>query len=242
MIGVLFDEFNEKLNYEKKNINLIKYEENLTNDKILTIKNLSYNYQNGKEIFKNLNLEFQNNKIYCLICESGCGKSTFLDLILGLKNFKSGDISIKCKNHEVGYVPQECYISEGSIESNIAFGVFKENLNKDNLINSAKEAKIFDFINSLPDKFNSKLSAFGSNISVGQKQRIGIARTLYNNSKILLLDEPTSALDHETEKKFMNTLQILKKNRLIIMTSHRSHLKENYDYTLKLENNSIKQI
>ena len=242
VIGVLFDEFNEKLNYEKKNINLIKYEENLTNDKILTIKNLSYNYQNGKEIFKNLNLEFQNNKIYCLIGESGCGKSTFLDLILGLKNFKSGDISIKCKNHEVGYVPQECYISEGSIESNIAFGVFKENLNKDNLINSAKEAKIFDFINSLPDKFNSKLSPFGSNISVGQKQRIGIARTLYNNSKILLLDEPTSALDHETEKKFMNTLQILKKNRLIIMTSHRSHLKENYDYTLKLENNSIKQI
>lgn len=242
VIGVLFDEFNEKLYYEKKNINLIKYEVNLTNDKILTIKNLNYNYQNDKKIFKNLNLEFQNNKIYCLIGESGSGKSTFLDLILGLKNFQSGDISIKCKEHEVGYMPQECYISEGTIESNIAFGVFKENVNKDNLINSAKEAKIFDFINSLPDKFNSKLSPFGSNISVGQKQRIGIARTLYNNSKILLLDEPTSALDHETEKKFMNTLQILKKNRLIIMTSHRSHLKENYDYTLKLENNSIKQI
>ena len=239
VIGVLFDEFNEKLYYDKKKINLIKYEENLTNNKILTIKNLSYNYQNGKTIFKNLNLEFQNNKIYCLIGESGCGKSTFLDLILGLKNFKSGDISIKCKDHEVGYVPQECYISEGSVESNIAFGVLVENINKNNLINSAKEAKIFDFINSLPDKFNTKLSSFGSNISVGQKQRIGIARTLYNNSKILLLDEPTSALDHETEKKFMNTLQILKKDRLIIMTTHRSHFKENYDYILKIENNSI---
>tara|TARA_A100001015_G_scaffold320496_1_gene447077 strand:+ start:1142 stop:2836 length:1695 start_codon:yes stop_codon:yes gene_type:complete len=242
VIGVLFDEFNEKLYYKKKNINLIKYEDNLTNDKTLTIKNLSYNYQNGKKIFENLNLEFQNNKIYCLIGESGCGKSTFLDLILGLKDFKSGDISIKCKDHEVGYVPQECYISEGSIESNIAFGVFKENINKDNLINSAKEAKIFDFINSLPDKFNTKLSSFGSNISVGQKQRIGIARTLYNNSKILLLDEPTSALDHATEKKFMNTLQILKKDRLIIMTTHRSHLKENYDYILKIENNSIHKV
>ena len=242
IIGVLFDEFNEKLFYQKKNINLIKYEDNLTNDQMLTIKNLSYNYQNGKEIFKNLNLEFQNNKIYCLIGESGCGKSTFLDLILGLKNFKSGNISIKCKDHEVGYVPQECYIREGSIESNIAFGVLEENINKDNLINSAKEAKILDFINSLPDKFNSKLSSFGSNISVGQKQRISIARTLYNNSKILLLDEPTSALDHATEKKFINTLQILKKDRLIIMTTHRSHLKENYDHILKIENNSIHKV
>ena len=242
VIGVLFDEFNEKSYYEKKNNNLIKYEVNLTNDKILTIKNLNYNYQNNKKIFKNLNLEFQNNKIYCLIGESGSGKSTFLDLILGLKNFQSGDISIKCKDHEVGYVPQECYISEGSIESNIAFGVFRENINKDNLINSAKESKIFDFINSLPDKFNSKLSSFGSNISVGQKQRISIARTLYNNSKILLLDEPTSALDHETEKKFINTLQILKKDRLIIMTTHRVQFKEIYDCVLKIENNSIHKV
>jgi len=242
VIGVLFDEFNEKLYYEKKNINLIKYEVNLTSDKMLTIKNLNYNYQNDKKIFKNLNLEFQNNKIYCLIGESGSGKSTFLDLILGLKNFQSGDISIKCKDHEVGYVPQECYISEGSIESNIAFGVFRENINKDNLINSAKESKIFDFINSLPDKFNSKLSSFGSNISVGQKQRISIARTLYNNSKILLLDEPTSALDHETEKKFINTLQILKKDRLIIMTTHRVQFKEIYDCVLKIENNSIHKV
>ena len=238
----MFDEFNEKSYYEKKNNNLIKYEVNLTNDKILTIKNLNYNYQNNKKIFKNLNLEFQNNKIYCLIGESGSGKSTFLDLILGLKNFQSGDISIKCKDHEVGYVPQECYISEGSIESNIAFGVFRENINKDNLINSAKESKIYDFINSLPDKFNSKLSSFGSNISVGQKQRISIARTLYNNSKILLLDEPTSALDHETEKKFINTLQILKKDRLIIMTTHRVNFKEIYDCVLKIENNSIHKV
>jgi ABC-type multidrug transport system fused ATPase/permease subunit len=242
VIGVLFNEFNEKLYYVKKNFNEIKYEVNLTNNNILTIKNLNYNYQNGKKIFKNLNLEFQNNKIYCLIGESGSGKSTFLDLILGLKNFKSGDISIKCKEHEVSYVPQECYISEGTIESNIAFGVFRENINKENLINSAKESQIYDFINSIPEKFNSKINSFGSNISVGQKQRIGIARTLYNNSKILLLDEPTSALDPETEEKFMNTLRTLKKNRLIIITTHRTNLKRNCDYILKLEHNSIKQI
>ena len=242
VIGVLFDEFYEKPDYTKKNINLIKYKDTLSDNKILTIKNLSYNYHNGKQIFNNLNLEFQTNKIYCLIGESGSGKSTFLDLILGLKNFETGDITIKCKDYEVGYVPQECYISEGTIESNIAFGVFKKNVNRENLINSAKEAQIYDFINSLPEKFNSKISSFGSNISVGQKQRIGIARTLYNNSKILLLDEPTSALDPATEEKFMNILKTLKKNRLIIITTHRNNLKENYDYTLKLENNSIKQI
>lgn len=195
----------------QKNINLIKYKDTLNDNKILTIKNLSYNYHNGKQIFNNLNLEFQTNKIYCLIGESGSGKSTFLDLILGLKNFETGDITIKCKDYEVGYVPQECYISEGTIESNIAFGVFRKNVNRENLINSAKEAQIYDFINSLPEKFNSKISSFGSNISVGQKQRIGIARTLYNNSKILLLDEPTSALDPATEEKFMNILKTLKK-------------------------------
>ena len=80
----------------RKNNNLIKYEVNLTNDKILTIKNLNYNYQNNKKIFKNLNLEFQNNKIYCLIGESGSGKSTFR-FDTGFKNFQSGDISSNVK-------------------------------------------------------------------------------------------------------------------------------------------------
>tara|TARA_B110000305_G_C19376116_1_gene607066 strand:+ start:318 stop:935 length:618 start_codon:yes stop_codon:yes gene_type:complete len=203
---------------------------------------LEYSYKNNKKVFKNLNLNFDIDKIYCLKGESGSGKSTFLDLILGLKNFTDGKIIINCKEDEIGYVPQECYLLDNTIKNNIAFGIPEEKINMEKVNKAARDSQIYDFIDSLPNKFETKISPFGSNISVGQKQRIGIARTLYHNPKILLLDEPTSSLDYNTEEKFVNILIKLKKNRLIIMTTHKANFTKNYDHILELEDNLINEM
>ena len=241
VIDILFDEF---LNTTKKkdNLNSIEYKNFQTGNSILHINNLEYSYKNNKKVFKNLNLNFDIDKIYCLKGESGSGKSTFLDLILGLKNFTDGKIIINCKEDEIGYVPQECYLLDNTIKNNIAFGIPEEKINMEKVNKAARDSQIYDFIDSLPNKFETKISPFGSNISVGQKQRIGIARTLYHNPKILLLDEPTSSLDYNTEEKFINILIKLKKNRLIIMTTHKANFTKNYDHILELEDNLINEM
>lgn len=234
-IGVLFDEFEKK--YENSDtLNSIKYEQKLNNNSSIILSNLSYDYQNGKRIFNNINLEFESNKIYCLRGKSGSGKSTFLDIMLGIKNFSSGELLIKYNRSEIGYVSQECYIIEDTIKNNIAFGIDPLEIDDEKVLKAAKEAQIYDFIKSLPLKFETKLNPFGSNISIGQKQRIGIARTLYNNSKILFLDEPTSSLDHETSENFLKILNEIKENRLIIITSHKKDVESYLDYILDINN------
>ena len=144
----------------------------------------------------------------------------FLDIIRALK-FSSGELLIKYNRSEIGYVSQECYIIEDTIKNNIAFGVDPLEIDDEKVLKAAKEAQIYDFIKSLPLIWELKLNPFGSNISIGQKQRIGIARITYNNSKILFLDEPTSSLDHETSENFLKILNEIKENRLIIITSHK---------------------
>ena len=130
-------------------------------------------------------------------------------------------------------------IIQSIIMKNIAFGIHDHEIDFNLLEKSAKQAGIYDFIQTLPKKFETDLNIFGSNISVGQKQRIGIARTLYFDPKIILLDEPTSALDAETESDFMKTLNNIKNNRLIIMTTHKENIITKVDHVLTLKNKTI---
>ena len=161
--------------------------------------------------------------------------------LLGIKNFSSGEILIKHNRSEIGYVSQECYIKEDTIKNNITFGIDPIEIDDEKVLKAAKDAQIYSFIKSLPQEFETKLNPFGSNISIGQKQRIGIARTLYNNSKILFLDEPTSSLDSETSEDFFKTLKEIKKNRLIIITSHKKDVESYVDFILDINNDgSIK--
>tara|TARA_B100000900_G_C20562766_1_gene709651 strand:- start:32 stop:1765 length:1734 start_codon:yes stop_codon:yes gene_type:complete len=230
----------DELEKEIKKINLDKiyYKKNNDLKTIIEIKDLHFFYKD-KSILADINFTFEKNKLYALIGESGSGKSTLLDLILGLKEIRKGNIIVNCNRSEIGYVSQESYLIEGTIKSNIAFGIDEKNIDEGRLIKAAKEAEIYEFISSSKKGFDSEISIFGSNISVGQKQRIGIARALYYNTKILLLDEPTSSLDINTEKNFLKTLEKLKKNRTIIMSTHKTNLEEHIDKTLIIENKSI---
>ena len=192
-------------------------------------------------LLKNVNYLFKQNKIYAILGESGSGKSTFLDLLLGFYKTNKNNIKINCPQESIGYVPQESYMSSGTIKENIAFGLDENEIDIVKINSCLKKARIFDFVNSLPNKVDSHLSIFGSNISVGQKQRIGIARALYSDPKIILLDEPTSALDENTERDFMKILQDLKKDRLIIMTTHKKTILEKFDIILNLQDKTLKE-
>ncbi len=211
--------------------------------KLIEIKKLNFKYDDHREyLLENIDHVFKKNFIYVIFGKSGSGKSTFLDLLLGFYKTKKNSITINCSQGKVGYVPQESYLSSGTIKENVAFGINLEDIDIDRINSCLKKANVYDFVYSLPDKLDSQVSIFGSNISVGQKQRIGIARALYNDPKIILMDEPTSALDYNTEKEFIETLQDLKKDRLIIMTSHKKNFIEKFDIILNLQDKKLQDI
>ena len=155
-----------------------------------------------------------------------------MDIILGLLQPQNGTLKIddqiitkensRSWQRSLGYVPQQIYLSDDTVASNIAFGINKENIIFEDLESAAKIANLHDFvINELPNKYETKVGERGIRLSGGQRQRIGIARALYHKPKVLILDEATSALDNETEKVVMEAVNNLSKNITIIMIAHR---------------------
>ena len=120
-----------------------------------------------------------------------------------------------------GYVPQGVFLVDDTIEKNITLGNSGKKIDTKKLISVSKQAQIHSYIQSLPNKYKTKINKKGSNFSEGQKQRLAIARALYNNPEILLLDEPTSALDVTTEKNFVKALKLLRNKKTIIIIAHR---------------------
>ena len=237
--GVILEELRKK-NNDNYNCN-IEYENSDNSKNLIEIRDLSFGYDDHRMLLTNVNYIFKKNTIYTIFGESGSGKSTFLDLLLGFYKTDKNNIKINCPQESIGYVPQESYMSSGTVKENIAFGLDDNEIDTVKINSCLKRARIFDFVNSLPNKVDSHLSIFGSNISVGQKQRIGIARALYSDPKIILLDEPTSALDENTERDFMKILQDLKKDRLIIMTTHKKTILEKFDIILNLQDKTLKE-
>ena len=176
--------------------------------------------------------------------ESGSGKSTLLNLLMGLIEPTSGDILLDDQDsifnnktnwrNIVSYVPQQIYLLDDTIEKNIAFGEKTKNIDHERLKQVIKLSKLDNFLreNDL-NKYN--LGEKGMKISGGQIQRIGVARALYRNPKVLLLDESTNGLDYETEKNFLNDLKELKKEITIIFVSHREHIKDHADEFVEIK-------
>jgi ATP-binding cassette subfamily B protein len=179
---------------------------------------------------------------------TGGGKSTLIDLILGLLKPESGQILIDENNMEnvknswqkmISHVPQDVYYSDDSFAKNIAFGTDIKNLNQDKLINASKDAFILDYILQQDDKFEHVLGESGVQLSGGQKQRLGIARALYKDSNIIIFDEATSALDEKTEKDVVNSIQAIDSKKTVLIIAHRLSTIKHADRIVCVENGKI---
>lgn len=198
----------------------------------IEFKQVNFNYDGSKiNILKDINFQINKNEFIGIIGETGSGKSTLIDLLTGLIKPVSGSIEVDgnsiSKNpnswiEKIGYVPQNVYLTDDTIEKNISFGYYKD-LSNEEMEKAIKNAQLIKFIASLKDGIKTKVGERAVKISGGERQRIGIARALYRNPDILLFDEATSALDVETENSFFNTLNSLKKKKTIIFITHRTN-------------------
>lgn len=213
----------------------------------ISIQNVSYHYPaSDKMILSNVSFEIRGGSSVALKGPSGAGKTTTADLILGILEPVSGEItydgeSIKKLGQKwydhVGYIPQSIYLSDDSIRTNVAFGI--PNPDDEQVWKALEEAQLKDYVESLPDGLDSMIGENGVRISGGQRQRIGIARALYRNPEILILDEATSALDNETEKAVMESIDYLKGKKTLIIIAHRLTTIENCDEVYEVKDGRI---
>ncbi len=215
----------------------------------IEFKNCSffYNEITRLNILKNINLKFKKNEFIGIIGESGSGKTTFLNILLGLYSFSDGEVlinnqkinkKIKWKNI-VGYVPQNIFIIDDSIKNNIILNNNFDKIDQLSLDKAIKNSQLEKLIKDLPDGIHTKIGERGSRLSVGQIQRIGIARALYVNPDILFLDEATSSLDPKTEQDFIDVINKIKGRITIFMISHKESILQSCNRIFKIDQGNI---
>lgn len=220
--------------------------ERLPNIKNIHVKNLKFKYENSTNLcLDTINLKINPGKKIAFVGSSGAGKSTLLNLLVRLFDIIEGQILINGKNikkyrlndlrNKITYVPQETLLFDGSIKENIKYN---SKINDSEIKSLIKLCSLEDFVNSLPEKLNSKIGEGGVKISGGQRQRIGIARALAKKNKFLFFDEPTSNLDLKTESLIFNNMYSLK-NSTIIVVAHRLDTIKNFDEIYLFENGRI---
>jgi len=242
---------NRELNYLEKNkvkIENVEEEKNLHFNKI-TFNKVSYKYPNTeKNVLKNVSFEINEGESVGIVGESGSGKSTLVDLITGLISTSSGTIKfdenllVSNKRNwqkNIGYVPQFIFLTDDTILKNIAFGIEEKKIKISSIKNSLKNSQLKNFVDSLTNGLNTVVGESGVRLSGGQRQRIGIARALYFEPKLLVLDEATSSLDLETEKKIMDDINYLKRNKTLIIVSHRQSTISQCDRIFEIKNGNI---
>ena len=233
----LYDEF-----VKIKNSSLSTNEAFIDKEKISKIP---FNKQIKIDDLTDISFEIPKGKFVGIVGPSGAGKTTFVDILLGLLEPTAGKITvdgidifsnIRGWQTNLAYVPQSIYLIDGTIKENIALG-FAENEINDDLINKVLHmSELYDFVYSQQDNINTNVGERGVKLSGGQRQRIGIARALYQKPEVLILDEATSALDNETEKSITDTILKLKGKITIIAIAHRTSTLEQCDFKVKFEN------
>jgi ATP-binding cassette, subfamily B, bacterial PglK len=225
-------------------------------NKKIEIKNLTFSYdpqdiKNKKNILENLNLEIKKGDFIGIYGESGSGKSTLIDILIGLHTPNTGEILVDERNTQsnvknwqnlIGCVPQEVFILDDTLKKNIAFGLSEEKISNKDVERALKFSNLLKFSTSLENGINTIIGEKGSRLSGGQKQRIGIARAIYNNPEILIFDESTNSLDVETENNIIEEINLLKKNKTLIIVSHNKEIFKKCDYVFKISEKKIKKI
>ncbi len=233
----------------KENISSKNY---LDFNKEISIKGLTFKYpETDTNVLENINLKIPKYSLVGLVGESGTGKSTFVNLLLGLLSPSEGkilvdgeDVQTNLSNWQkkIGYVQQKTFLLDASLKVNISLNFTDQNLDEEQIKLSIRDSQLENFLSSLPEGLETILGEGGSKLSGGQQQRIGIARALYRNTDILVLDESTSNLDSETEKRFMDSVLKMKGKKTIILISHRPTILNSCDFLYEISDKAIKLI
>ncbi len=238
---------NKEITYNNRNMN-IKRAFNT-----FELKNIYFSYKKnnkGKNVIENINLKISKGDFIGIFGKTGGGKSTLLDIIMGLLKPNKGQILSNnndlYKNNEIyiwrenlSHVPQNIFLKEGTIEDNIIFDSNKKKINYKLLVKAAKVAHIYKFINETEKGFNTFVGERGIRLSGGQRQRIAIARAIYRGKKILILDEATSAIDEKTERSIIESLKKLDNEITIIMVTHRKSTLKYCNKIFQIDNGEV---
>ncbi|MCL7746081.1 ABC transporter ATP-binding protein [Halalkalibacter alkaliphilus] len=218
----------------------------------INLTGVSFRYPGQQEYsVKDVSLTIPIGNSVAFIGESGAGKTTLVDIILGLLHPEKGSISVdgnEIKNikslwqQKIGYIPQSIFLSDDTIRGNIAFGIENSQINDDAVWRALEQAQLKEFVESLPNKLETEVGERGVRLSGGQRQRIGIARALYHNPEILFMDEATSALDNQTEKEFMKAIDGLQGEKTLIIIAHRLSTIENCDIVFEIKKGKLAEI
>ncbi|RKJ19894.1 ABC transporter ATP-binding protein [bacterium D16-50] len=220
-------------------------EEKLPLRECIELRDIVYAYPNtDKLIFDHAQLTVPIGASVGIMGTSGAGKSTIVDILLGLLEVREGRIladGIEVKTHyrswlkNIGYIPQMIFMLDDTIRRNVAFGVHDENIDEDRVWEVLKEAKLDEFVRSLPEGLETGIGERGIRLSGGQRQRIGIARALYYDPEVLILDEATSALDNDTESAIMESINGLQGRKTLVIIAHRLRTIEKCDVVYRVE-------
>ena len=223
--------------------------EKLPVEKQIELRDITYAYPNTEKlIFDHADMTIPIGAFVGIVGTTGAGKSTIVDILLGLLEVRTGSIladGVDVRNNyrgwlkNIGYIPQMLFMLDDDIRSNVAFGVPKEAVDEDRLWEVLREAQLDEFVRSLPEGLNTGIGERGIRLSGGQRQRISIARALYHDPEVLVLDEATSALDNDTEAAIMESINRLHGKKTMIIIAHRLQTIEKCDLVYRVENSKV---
>ncbi len=218
----------------------------------IAFEDVQFHYNAGEPILRGVSLDIQKGERIGLIGPTGSGKSTLLDLLMGLLDPTRGQLSIdgvsltpETRTNwqlQIGHVPQVIYLADSTIAGNIAFGEPLETIDRARVIEAARLAEILDFIEGLPNGFDTEVGERGVRLSGGQRQRLGIARAFYRRRPVLILDEATSALDDATEAAVIANIAQLGRDITVIMIAHRLSTLADCDRVVRMQEGRVIQI
>ena len=212
---------------------------------IIELKNIKYRYPNAESyVLNDADMTIPVGKSVGIVGSSGAGKTTIVDVMLGLLNIEGGSVLADGVNvrdnyqgwlKNIGYIPQTIFMIDSTIRKNVAFGIKDEDIDDEKVWQALKEASLDEYVRSLPEGLDTTIGERGIRLSGGQRQRIGIARALFEDPEVLVLDEATSALDGETEKAIMESINSLHGRKTLIIIAHRLQTIEQCDMVYRIE-------
>ena len=226
-------------------------EEAIEFDKSIDLNDVVFAYDGAeKNVIDHVSLSIKKNTSVAFIGPSGAGKTTIVDVMLGILKNQSGTITVDGMDirnamsgwhKKIGYIPQVIYLMDDTIRNNIAFGIKPELISDEKVWKALEEAQLKDFVEKLEDALDTMVGELGTRLSGGQRQRIGIARALYRQPEVLVLDEATSALDNETEKAVMEAIDNLHGKLTLIIIAHRLTTIKNCDVVYEIKDGKVEE-